>query len=63
MFDAKPITTKRPEGEYSTIMLHDGCMETILFGSDETAIATRRDWGPKSTIHRKHIEEISSWLK
>lgn len=59
MFDA-PIITRRTYGEYSTVRLPDGMVETAWFPDDtrESYTVIGRSWGPLSReTSRMHIAE------
>lgn len=60
---SKPITAREPEGEYSTIRLADGTIETVLFSKDWKVIATRRTYISYVEIQRQHIREIRAELE
>lgn len=53
----RPIINRRIGGEYSTIVLPDGCVETMWFGDDGEQRMVGRTW-PESArqIAQKHIE-------
>lgn len=59
---SQPITKRTLQGEYSNIRFEDGMVETILFGADGNAIATRRTYVGIATIQREHIESIEAEL-
>ena len=55
---ARPIITRRPGGEYSTVELPDGSIETMWFGDDGTNRFVGRTWPPNiREVLRQHIEE------
>lgn len=54
----KPIIIRRSHGEYSTVTLPDGIIETVWFGNDGTSQVVGRTM-PLSipTIAEQHIEK------
>lgn len=60
---SKPIKAREPEGDYSTIRLADGTIETVLFGKDGEPLATRRTYISYVEIQRQHIREIRAELE
>lgn len=59
---SKPITKRTLDGQYSTIRFENGMVETVLFGADGEAIATRRTYLGVTDIHNQHIESIEAEL-
>ncbi len=56
----RPILTRRPSGEYSTVVLPDGSIETLFFpddGSESVLVGRTLSLG---AIAKRHIAEYEA---
>lgn len=61
---SKPLLAGEPEGEYSTIRLADGSIETVLFNWQGKRIAGPvRTYQSITYIQREHIRTIQTELE
>lgn len=59
----RPITRPGPNGgQYSTIRMSDGTIETTLFDTEDNAVATRRTFQGIATVQQEHIKSIQAQL-
>lgn len=61
----KPFITKRSAGEYSTVTLANGVIETMWFPKDpnELPITVGRTYTDLATIAKRHIDDYEFELE
>lgn len=57
---ARPIITKRADGQYSTVLLPNEVVETMWFGNDGTAKTISRTVVRVRDIAERHIKEYEN---